>query len=82
MQMSHSYNSFTKNMIIEAGQKEQHGVQDDSHGSSNSGTSSSDDLSFRNLSKLILPPLGYNGFNQNQTQEKGFVITPMDSTYR
>lgn len=68
-------------MIIEDKQKEQHVVQDDSHGSSNSGTSS-DDLSFRNLSKLILPPLGSNGNNQNQTQEKGFIITPMDSRYR
>lgn len=74
--MSHSYNSFTKNMIIEDSQKEQNG----SHGSGNSGTS--DDLSFRNLSKLILPPLGSNGYNQNQTQEKGFIITPMDSRYR
>ncbi|CAN4110673.1 unnamed protein product [Withania somnifera] len=76
--MSHSYNScFTKNMIIEDGQKE----QDNSHGSNNSGTS--DDLSLRNLSKLILPPLGSHGDNQNdQTLEKGFIITPMDSRYR
>ncbi|CAN4110674.1 unnamed protein product [Withania somnifera] len=64
-------------MIIEDGQKE----QDNSHGSNNSGTS--DDLSLRNLSKLILPPLGSHGDNQNdQTLEKGFIITPMDSRYR
>ncbi|XP_016435740.1 potassium channel AKT2/3 [Nicotiana tabacum] len=82
MQMSHSsysvYNSSTKNMIIEDSQiKDQH-VQDNSHGSSNN----SDELSFRNLSKLILPPLGSNGYNQNQTQQKGKTITPMDSRYR
>ncbi|KAK6805316.1 hypothetical protein RDI58_003101 [Solanum bulbocastanum] len=82
MQMSHSYNNFTKNMIVEDSKKEQHVVQDDnSHGSSNSATSI-DDLSFRNLSKLILPPLGYNGSSTNQTHEKGFIITPMDSRYR
>ncbi|OIT07943.1 PREDICTED: potassium channel AKT2/3-like [Nicotiana attenuata] len=82
MQMSHSsysvYNSSTKNMIIEDSQiKDQH-VQDNSHGSSNN----SDELSFRNLSKLILPPLGSNGYSQNQTQQKGKIITPMDSRYR
>ncbi|XP_006349369.1 potassium channel AKT2/3 [Solanum tuberosum] len=82
MQMSYSYNNFTKNMIVEDSKKEQHVVQDDnSHESSNSATSI-DDLSFRNLSKLILPPLGSNGSNTNQTHEKGFIITPMDSRYR
>lgn len=69
-------------MIVEDSKKEQHVVQDDnSHESSNSATSI-DDLSFRNLSKLILPPLGSNGSNTNQTHEKGFIITPMDSRYR
>nr|ABF85695.1 potassium channel [Nicotiana rustica] len=69
-------------MIIEDSQiKDQH-VEDNSHGSSNNSGTNSDELSFRNLSKLILPPLGSNGYNQNQTQQKGKIITPMDSRYR
>nr|BAA84085.1 potassium channel [Nicotiana paniculata] len=69
-------------MIIEDSQiKDQH-VQDNSHGSSNNSGTNSEELSFRNLSKLILPPLGSNGYNQNQTQQKGKIITPMDSRYR
>ncbi|KAL3515636.1 hypothetical protein ACH5RR_022538 [Cinchona calisaya] len=50
-----------------------------------SGTSStSKDLSLRNLSKLILPPLGASSsYIQNQTDEfKGRIISPMDSRYR
>ncbi|XP_009614130.1 potassium channel AKT2/3 [Nicotiana tomentosiformis] len=69
-------------MIIEDSQiKDQH-VQDNNHGSNNSSGTNSDELSFRNLSKLILPPLGSNDYNQNQTQQKGKIITPMDSRYR
>ncbi|NP_001312582.1 potassium channel AKT2/3-like [Nicotiana tabacum] len=69
-------------MIIEDSQiKDQH-VQDNNHGSNNSSGTNSDELGFRNLSKLILPPLGSNDYNQNQTQQKGKIITPMDSRYR
>ncbi|KAK7246870.1 hypothetical protein RIF29_41740 [Crotalaria pallida] len=43
-----------------------------------------DDLSpsfnLRNISKLILPPLGVS--NQNQLDSKGWIISPMDSRYR
>ncbi|KAB2091674.1 hypothetical protein ES319_A03G208200v1 [Gossypium barbadense] len=41
-----------------------------------------DPLSLRNLSKFIIPSLGVSSYNQNQTDSKGWVITPMDSTYR
>lgn len=41
-----------------------------------------DPLSLRNLSKFIIPPLGVSSYNQNQTDSKGWVTTPMDSTYR
>ncbi|KAA8536555.1 hypothetical protein F0562_029033 [Nyssa sinensis] len=43
---------------------------------------STPDLSLRNLSKLILPPLGASSFNQNQIKSKGRIISPMDSRYR
>jgi hypothetical protein len=39
-------------------------------------------LSLRNLSKLILPPLGSSSFNQSQIESKGWIISPMDSRYR
>lgn len=41
-----------------------------------------DPLSLRNLSKFIIPPLGASSYSQNQIDSKGWVITPMDSTYR
>ncbi|KAL2477546.1 Potassium channel AKT2/3 [Forsythia ovata] len=43
---------------------------------------SSRDLSFRSLSKLIIPPLGSSGSNQIQNGSKGRIISPMDSRYR
>ncbi|KAK8529907.1 hypothetical protein V6N13_102797 [Hibiscus sabdariffa] len=39
-------------------------------------------LSLSNLSKLIIPPLGVSGYNQNQINSKGWIISPMDSRYR
>lgn len=48
---------------------------------SNSSSSSSD-LSLRNLSKLILPPLGASSYNQSQMHSNRWIISPMDSTYR
>ncbi|XP_028757457.1 potassium channel AKT2/3-like [Neltuma alba] len=36
----------------------------------------------RNISKLILPPLGASSYNQNPVQTKGWIISPMDSRYR
>ncbi|KAL3538538.1 hypothetical protein ACH5RR_001904 [Cinchona calisaya] len=47
-----------------------------------SSTSGSKDLNLRNLSKLILPPLGASSYNQNQTEFNGRIISPMDSRYR
>lgn len=41
-----------------------------------------DPLSLRNLSKFMIPPLGVSSYNQTQLESKGWVITPMDSTYR
>lgn len=49
---------------------------------SEDGSASSNDLNLRNLSKLILPPLGASNYNQNQTEVKGRIISPMDSRYR
>lgn len=45
-------------------------------------SSSSSSLNLRNLSKVILPPLGVSGSNQNQIESKGWIISPMDSRYR
>ncbi|RVW24171.1 Potassium channel AKT2/3 [Vitis vinifera] len=36
----------------------------------------------RNLSKVILPPLGVSSYNQNPLAPKGWIISPMDSRYR
>ncbi|KAM0946329.1 putative cyclic nucleotide-binding domain, potassium channel, voltage-dependent, EAG/ELK/ERG [Dioscorea sansibarensis] len=41
-----------------------------------------DSLSLRNLSKLILPPLGVSSYNQSQFDNRGKIISPMDSRYR
>ncbi|KAJ0078308.1 hypothetical protein Patl1_37159 [Pistacia atlantica] len=38
-------------------------------------------LNLRNLSKVILPPLGVSSFNQYQTHSK-WIVVPMDSRYR
>lgn len=38
-------------------------------------------LNLRNLSKVILPPLGVSSFNQKQTHSK-WIVVPMDSRYR
>lgn len=45
-------------------------------------SSSSSDLSLRNLSKVILPPLGASTYNQTQMHSSPWIISPMDSTYR
>ncbi|KAF9603585.1 hypothetical protein IFM89_037084 [Coptis chinensis] len=39
-------------------------------------------LNVRNVSKLILPPLGVTGYTQNQNESRGRTITPLDSGYR
>ncbi|KAF8411833.1 hypothetical protein HHK36_004392 [Tetracentron sinense] len=39
-------------------------------------------FNLRNLSKLILPPLGVTTYNQNQIKSKGRIISPMSSRYR
>lgn len=54
---------------------------------SESGLTSRDDeelasANLRNLSKLILPPLGVSGYNQTQINNSGRIISPMDSRYR
>ncbi|KAG8368796.1 hypothetical protein BUALT_Bualt15G0084000 [Buddleja alternifolia] len=43
---------------------------------------SSDELNFKNLSKLIVPPLGASGYNYTQNDSKGKIFSPMDSRYR
>lgn len=42
----------------------------------------SSSFNLRNLSKLILPPLGVSGYVQTQAVCRGKVISPMDSRYR
>jgi len=37
-------------------------------------------FNLRNISKLILPPLGVS--SQNPVNSKGWIISPMDSRYR
>jgi hypothetical protein len=41
---------------------------------------SSSSFNLRNVSKLILPPLGVS--KQNPVCSKGWIISPMDSRYR
>lgn len=43
--------------------------------------SSSEELSFKNLSKLVVPPLGVSGFSSNNVSN-GRIISPMDTRYR
>lgn len=54
---------------------------------SESGLGSRDDeesasMYLRNLSKLILPPLGVSSDNQTQINATGKIISPMDTRYR
>ncbi|KAM4125967.1 hypothetical protein ACB094_01G352400 [Castanea mollissima] len=60
-------------------QKDQHNELETSHNEENDISSP---LNMRNLSKIILPPLGASSYNQNQIQSKGRIISPMDSRYR
>lgn len=43
--------------------------------------SSSEELSFKNLSKIVVPPLGVSGFSTNNVSN-GRIISPMDTRYR
>lgn len=52
------------------------------HGHVQDDGSTSDELNLRNLSKIILPPLGVSGLNQNQTVCNRRIISPMNSSYR
>ncbi|KAL6297522.1 hypothetical protein ACE6H2_005664 [Prunus campanulata] len=47
-----------------------------------SSSSPSSDLNLRNISKLILPPLGASSYNQTPIHSNGWIISPMDSRYR
>ncbi|CAN6720117.1 unnamed protein product [Malus baccata var. baccata] len=47
-----------------------------------SSSSSSSELDLRNISKLILPPLGASSYNQTPIQSNGWIVSPMDSRYR
>ncbi|XP_010910948.1 potassium channel AKT2 [Elaeis guineensis] len=39
-------------------------------------------FNLRNLSKVVLPPLGAPGYNQTQAESGGRIVSPMDSRYR
>ncbi|KAL2254333.1 UNVERIFIED_CONTAM: Potassium channel AKT2/3 [Sesamum indicum] len=54
---------------------------DDQEAANCSSSSDHEDLSFRNLSKLIVPPLGASAYT-TPNHSKGRIISPMDSTYR
>ncbi|KAL7235805.1 hypothetical protein ACSBR1_019150 [Camellia fascicularis] len=58
------------------------GTTSSSSSSSSSTTTTTTDLNLRYLSKIILPPLGVSGYNQNQNESNGKIISPMDSRYR
>ncbi|XP_056684370.1 potassium channel AKT2/3 isoform X2 [Spinacia oleracea] len=36
----------------------------------------------RNLSKMVLPPLGVSGYNHNDVPSKAWILSPIDSKYR
>ncbi|XP_057807439.1 potassium channel AKT2/3 [Salvia miltiorrhiza] len=44
-------------------------------------SSSSEELSFKNLSKLVVPPLGVSGYSSYNVTN-GRIISPMDTRYR
>lgn len=50
--------------------------------SQNKNGESTTSVNLRNLSKIILPPLGVSSNNQSLMESKGRVISPMDSRYR
>ncbi|KAK2966667.1 hypothetical protein RJ640_002365 [Escallonia rubra] len=66
------------------GQKNQDGLlEKPQHDEEHALYSSARSFNLRNISKLILPPLGASSFNQNQVESstKGRIISPMDSRY-
>ncbi|GMP39276.1 hypothetical protein CsSME_00010174 [Camellia sinensis var. sinensis] len=62
--------------------KKPHNYEDGTTSSSSTTTTTTTDLNLRYLSKIILPPLGVSGYNQNQNESNGKIISPMDSRYR
>ncbi|KAL1336370.1 hypothetical protein HN51_030742 [Arachis hypogaea] len=46
------------------------------------GSSRNMSFNLRNVSKLILPPLGVSSNNQNHVESRAWIISPMDSRYR
>lgn len=73
-----------KMMTMEKHQKQTDHVVSVNHGGHEDDGDDDGDpsLSLRNLSKIILPPLGVSSYNQNQIKSKGWIISPMDSRYR
>lgn len=43
---------------------------------------SSSSNTLRNLSKMVLPPLGVSGYNHNDLNSKPWILSPTDSNYR
>ncbi|KDP38842.1 hypothetical protein JCGZ_04999 [Jatropha curcas] len=64
--------------IMKRSWKSHHGETESTHQHEEDDTS----LSLSSLSKIILPPLGVSSYNQNPTESKGWIISPMDSRYR
>ncbi|KAG6520091.1 hypothetical protein ZIOFF_017121 [Zingiber officinale] len=59
-----------------------HSVENDHERKRKQEEDNSQSLNLRNLSKLMLPPLGVSSYNQNQNDRPGRIILPMDTRYR
>ncbi|KAH6810144.1 potassium transport 2/3 [Perilla frutescens var. frutescens] len=75
--------SYTINDEKAKNRKKNYGAEGEGHTHNHeevSNSSSSEELSLKNLSKIVVPPLGYNTNNINVCN--GRIISPMDTRYR
>ncbi|KAF3444469.1 hypothetical protein FNV43_RR14161 [Rhamnella rubrinervis] len=64
-------------------EKQQSQSSSDSHDQENNNSDEiTSPLNSRNISKIILPPLGVSSYNQTPPDSKGWIICPIDSRYR
>jgi potassium channel len=71
--MESNFSSYNPHDLDSSMKRKHHDVKEDYYTSSSS-------FNLRNVSKLILPPLGVS--KQNSVCSKGWIISPMDSRYR
>ncbi|KAJ7946608.1 Potassium channel [Quillaja saponaria] len=74
-----SYNQHLNSTMKKDDTKHLNGYSGESHTEEDCMSSP---FNLRNVSKLILPPLGASSYNQNPIESKGRIISPMDSRYR